>query len=65
MFAIHSFPQKEKIKMVKKLFTLLFLVVLALPLSTWVFAQDAPMKMAKEVKWEGTVVRTSPDGDRH
>jgi hypothetical protein len=47
--------------MVKKLFTLLFLAVLALPLSTGVFAQDAPMKAAKEVKWEGTVVRTSPD----
>jgi hypothetical protein len=59
--ATHSFPHKEKIKMVKKVFALLFLVVLALPLSTGVFAQDAPMKMAKEVKWEGTVVRTSPD----
>ena len=47
--------------MVKKLFTLLFLVVLALPLSTGVFAEDAPKKTAKEVKWEGTVVRTSPD----
>ena len=47
--------------MVKKLFTLLFMAVLALPLSTGVFAQDAPMKMAKEVRWEGTVVRTNPD----
>jgi hypothetical protein len=46
--------------MAKKLFTLLFLFVLALPLSTGVFAQDS-MKMAKEVRWEGTVVRTSPD----
>jgi hypothetical protein len=46
--------------MVKKLFTLLFMVVLALPLSTGLFAEDS-MKMAKEVKWEGTVVRTSPD----
>jgi cytochrome c-type biogenesis protein CcmE len=52
---------KEKIKMAKKLFTLLFVVVLALPLSTVAFAQDAPMKMAKEVRWEGTVVRTNPD----
>ena len=33
--------------MAKKLFTLLFMAVLALPLSTGVFAQDAPMKMAK------------------
>jgi hypothetical protein len=47
--------------MAKKLFTLLFLVVLALPLSTGVFAQDAMKKTAKEVRWEGTVVRTSPD----
>jgi hypothetical protein len=56
-----AFPQKEKVKMAKKLLCLLFLFVLALPLSTGVFAQDAPMKMAKEVRWEGTVVRTSPD----
>ena len=49
LFAIHSFPQKEKIKMAKKLFTLLFLAVLALPLSTGVFAQES-MKMAKEVE---------------
>ncbi len=47
--------------MAKKLFTLLFMALLALPLSTGVFAQDAPMKAAKEVRWEGTVVRTSPD----
>jgi hypothetical protein len=55
-----AFPQKGEDQMAKKLFTLLFLFVLALPLSTGVFAQDS-MKMAKEVKWEGTVVRTSPD----
>jgi hypothetical protein len=55
------FPQKEKINMAKKLITLLFMAVLALPLSTGLFAQDAPMKMAKEAKWEGTVVRTSAD----
>jgi hypothetical protein len=47
--------------MAKKLFTLLFVAVLALPLSTIGFAQDAPMKMAKEARWEGTVVRTNPD----
>ena len=47
--------------MAKKLLALLFLAVLALPLSTGVFAQDAPMKMAKEARWEGTVVRTSTD----
>lgn len=52
--------------MAKKVLALLFLAVLALPLSTGVFAQDAmkqdaPMKMAKEARWEGTVVRTSSD----
>jgi hypothetical protein len=47
--------------MAKKLLSLLFMAVLALPLSTAVFAQDAPMKAAKEARWEGTVVRTSTD----
>ena len=44
----------------KKLLTLLF--VSALPLST-VFAQEAPAKekAAKEVHWEGTVVRSNAD----
>jgi hypothetical protein len=60
LLAIHSFPAKGEDQMAKKLFTLLFLAVLALPLSTAVFAQDS-MKMAKEVKWEGTVVRTNSD----
>ena len=50
--------------MAKKLFTLLFMAVLTFPMS--MLAQDAtksdaPMKAAKEVRWEGTVVRTSPD----
>jgi hypothetical protein len=47
----------------KKLFTLLFASVLALPLSTAVFAQEAPAKekVAKEARWEGTVVRSDPD----
>ncbi len=46
--------------MVKKLIALMFMAVLAFPLSTALFSQDAPMKMAKEkeAKWEGTVVRT-------
>jgi hypothetical protein len=59
-----SFPAKGEDKMVKKLLTLLFMAVLAFPMS--MLAQDtmkpdAPMKAAKEVRWEGTVVRTSPD----
>ena len=47
----------------KKLLTLLFVSVLALPLSTAVFAQEAPAKekAAKETRWEGTVVRSNPD----
>jgi hypothetical protein len=49
--------------MVKKLLTLLFTSVLAFPLSTVVFAQDAPAqaKAAKEARWEGIVVRSSQD----
>jgi hypothetical protein len=49
--------------MVKKLLTLLFTSVLALPLATAVLAQDAPAqaKAAKQVRWEGTVIRSSPD----
>jgi len=49
--------------MAKKLFTLLFTLVFALPLSTLAFAQEAPAqkKAAKEVRWEGTVIRSSPD----
>jgi hypothetical protein len=47
----------------KKLLTLLFASVLALPLSAAVFAQEAPAKekAAKEARWEGTVIRSSTD----
>jgi len=46
--------------MVKKLLTLLFTSVLAFPLST-VFAPEAGAqdKAAKEVRWEGVVIRSS------
>ena len=49
--------------MVKKLLTLLFTSVLAFPLATAVFAQEAPAqkKAAKEARWEGVVIRSSPD----
>ena len=49
--------------MVKELLTLLFVSVLAFPLSTAVFAQEAPPKerVAKEARWEGTVVRSNPE----
>jgi biopolymer transport protein ExbD len=49
--------------MAKKLLTLMLTFVLALPLSTAVFAQEAPAKekAAKETRWEGTVVRSNPD----
>ena len=49
--------------MVKKLLTLLFISVLVFPLSTVVFAQDAPAqaKAAKEARWEGEVIRSSKD----
>ncbi|MGC2184796.1 MAG: hypothetical protein WA637_16080 [Terriglobales bacterium] len=47
----------------KKLLVVLFASVLALPLSMAVFGQQAPAKekMAKEARWEGTVVRSDPD----
>jgi hypothetical protein len=52
--------------MAKKVFTLLFMALLAFPLSSGLFAQDtmksdAPMKSEKEARWEGTVIRTSSD----
>jgi len=52
--------------MVKKLFILLFTSLLAFPLSTAVFAQDAPTeakaaKAMKPARWEGIVVRSSKD----
>ena len=61
--------------MMNKLFALLFASVLALPLSTAVFAQDAPKetkaqekaeekaekKSMKPARWEGIVIRSSKD----
>ena len=49
--------------MAKKLLTLMLTSVLALPLSTAVFAQDAPAKAerAKQDRWEGVVIRSSSD----
>jgi hypothetical protein len=38
---------------VKKLLILLFTSALAFPLSTLMIAQDAPVKAAKETRWEG------------
>ena len=48
--------------MAKKLLTLLFISVLAFPLSTAV-AQDAPAQAepAKQDRWEGVVIRSSKD----
>ena len=47
--------------MAKKLFTLLFLAVLAFPLSTGMFAQDASMKMAKEKEASGRERSSGPN----
>ena len=49
--------------MLKKLLTLLFLSVLAFPLSTVVFAPAvaAQDKAAKEARWEGVIIRSSTD----
>ena len=49
--------------MVKKLLTLMLTSVLAWPLSTAVFAQEAPAKAKaeKESRWEGVVIRSNPD----
>jgi hypothetical protein len=49
--------------MLKKLLTLLFVSVLAFPLSTVVFAPEvaAQDKPAKEARWEGHVIRSSKD----
>jgi hypothetical protein len=44
--------------MLKKLLIPLFASVVVLPLASVMFAQDAPAK-AKEVRWEGRVVRSS------
>jgi len=46
----------------KKQLTLLFALVLAFPLATAVFAQEAPAKSkAKEARWEGRVERSSKE----
>jgi hypothetical protein len=49
--------------MVKNRFTLLFAAVFAFSLSIVVFAQEAPAqaKIAKATRWEGNVIRSSPD----
>jgi hypothetical protein len=51
--------------MVKKLFSLFCGSVIALSLTTAVFAQEAPaqqkMGKAKEGRWEGNVIRSNPD----
>jgi hypothetical protein len=47
--------------MMKRFLTLLFTCVIAFPLSTLMIAQDAPMKAAKETRWDGTVIRSSPE----
>jgi hypothetical protein len=49
--------------MLKKLLTLLFVSVLAFPLSTVLFAPEsaAQDKAAKEARWEGHVIRSSKD----
>jgi hypothetical protein len=55
--------EKGESHMVNKLFTLLFASVLVFPLSTAVFAQEAPKeaKAAKPARWEGIVIRVSKD----
>ena len=49
--------------MLKKLPLLLLTFALTFPLTTPVFAQDAPAmdKMAKEARWEGHIIRSSKD----
>jgi hypothetical protein len=50
--------------MKRKLLAVLFISVLAFPLSTLALAQgEAPAqeKPAKETRWEGTVIRSNPD----
>lgn len=46
--------------MMKRLLTLLFASVVAIPLATPVFAQEAPAQ-AKQVRWEGTIIRSDKD----
>ncbi len=49
--------------MVKTLLSLSLMFVLAFSLATKLVAQEAPAqgKATKEVRWEGTVIRSSPD----
>jgi hypothetical protein len=61
---ITIFPVKERGDyMVKTLLALLFTFVLAFPLSTLAFAQEASAqeKAAKEARWEGHIIRSSKD----
>jgi hypothetical protein len=53
-------PVIRREKMLKKQLTLLFGLVLAVPLATAVRAQEAPAK-SKEARWEGTVLTTSKE----
>jgi biopolymer transport protein ExbD len=54
---------KREGPMLDKLLTLLFTSLLAVPLSTAVFAQDAPAKekAATQARWEGIVTRSNPE----
>jgi hypothetical protein len=62
VFCPDIFPQGGEIPMLKKLLTLLFVSVLAFSTSA-LLAQSAAAqeKTAKQGRWEGNVVRTSPD----
>jgi len=57
----------KEVNMVKRLFAVLCASVIALSLTTATFAQETPAqekkmdKTAKEARWEGEVVRSSPD----
>jgi hypothetical protein len=44
----------------KKLLTLLFASVVAIPLAMVVFAQEAPTQ-AKQARWEGNIIRSDKD----
>jgi len=46
--------------MLRKQLTLVFALVLTLPLAMAVIAQEAPTN-AKEVRWEGTIVRSNKE----
>ena len=46
--------------MLTKLLTLLFASVIAIPLATSAFAQEAPTE-TKEARWEGRVIRSNPE----